>query len=223
MGVNRNFEKDFKEAIQFFPKLNYQKNDKEKMWVVSGDLDICDQIGDYWETFSVAIYLSYAYPYCTPHVREISKIVKRDDDWHINDEGFCCLDIEHRMILMAKRGIKLSSFIKDKVYPYFANQIFKKNDGEYAAGEYRHGFDGVVQFYKEDLKIENIKNAILILQRLISNKLPGRNDCCICGERKKYKFCHMREIELLRSLPPEILKKDLEEFSKLAVSIEDSV
>ena len=107
MGVRSNFEKDFQEAIQFFPKLRYRKSEKEKMWVVSGELDICDQVGDYWATFFVAIYLSFSYPYCTPRVREISKIVHREDDWHINDEGFCCLDIEHRMMLRAKRGIKL--------------------------------------------------------------------------------------------------------------------
>lgn len=210
MGVS-NFERDFQETIQFFPKLKYRRSKKGKIWIVSGELDICDQAGDYWETFMVAIYLSSSYPYCVPKVRELSGIIKRDANWHIDEDGFCCLDIEHRMLLLAKRGINLTDFIKNKVYPYFANQIFKKNKGNYASGEYLHNFDGIKQFYREGLNIEEPKLAIDILRGVISKKLPKRNEPCLCGEGK-YKRCHMKSVELLRSLPHERIKKDLDEF-----------
>ncbi|WP_320167838.1 hypothetical protein [Mangrovibacterium marinum] len=214
MGVKNSFEKDFQEAIQFFPKLKYRKSEKGKMWIVSGELDICDQVGDYWETFIIAIYLPTSYPYCTPRVKEISQLILRDDDWHINDEGLCCLNIEHRMLLIAKRGMNLTSFIREKVYPYFANQLFKKNEGQYAAGEYLHNFDGVAQFYREELNIASPVLAVEVLKGIISNKLPERNDPCFCGNGK-YKQCHMASVEFLRSLPFSRLDEDLEEFSKL--------
>ena len=39
----------------------------------------------------------------------------------------------------------------------------------------------------------------------------------------KYKSCHLSSVEFLRSLPIDRLTKDLDEFSKLVVSIEDFV
>ncbi len=216
MVVLSRFEKDFREAVQLFPKLSFRKaiKEREKVWVVEGELDICDQIGQYWGTFEVAIYLPASYPYCTPKVKELSKQIRRDDDWHIDNNGICCLDIEHRMLQMQMTGVNLTSFIKNKVYPYFANHIFKQNEGHYAAGEFKHSFEGVVQFYREDLNIETPELAVGVLKGIMSKTLPLRNEPCLCNT-KKYKNCHMQSVEFLRSLPVDRLEKDLEEFKKL--------
>lgn len=216
MGSVSIFENDFEEATPFFPKLKYRKIEKEKIWVVSGELEISDRVGDYWRTFAIAIYLSDSYPYCVPRVKEISKVIKRDDDWHIDEYGYCCLDIEHKMLLLKKRGMNLTDFIKNKLYPYFANQIFKESQGEYAAGEYLHNFEGVQQFYREELNIESVELAINILHGIIFKKLPERNEPCFCGKRK-FKACHLNSVEFLRSMPIDRLKTDLDEFSKLVV------
>lgn len=214
MGKSKNFEKDFLEAIQFFPLLKYSKNDKEKKWIVSGELEICDQVGDYWETFLIRIDIPTSYPYCLPTVKELSALIRRDDNWHISADGECCLDIEHRLLLLAKRGINLTCFIREKVYPYFANQIYKQRERRYAAGEYSHYFDGVVQFYQEELNIGTPELAVMILKSIISNKLPNRNELCICGN-KKFKHCHLTTVECLKCLPIKRLKEDLEGFTKL--------
>lgn len=222
MGSVSIFENDFTEATRFFPKLKYRKIEKEKMWVVSGELEIIDRVGDYWGTFVIAIFLPASYPYCVPLVKEISNIIKREDDWHIDEDGYCCLDIEHKMLWLQKRGMNLTNFIKNKVYPYFSNQIYKENTGKYAAGEYLHNFEGVQQFYQEELNIGNVELAVKILQGIISKKLPLRNDLCFCGERK-FKSCHLKSVDFLHSLPVERLKTDLEDFSKLVINSEDSV
>ena len=216
MGSVSLFENDFEEATRFFPKLKYRKIEKGKSWVVSGELDVSDQVGDYWGTFVIAIYLSDSYPYCVPLVKEISKVIKRDDDWHIDEDGYCCLDIEHKMLLLKKRGMNLTNFIKNKVYPYFANQIYKENEGKYAAGEYLHNFEGVQQFYREELNIGSVELAINILQGIILKKLPERNELCFCGERK-FKSCHLHSVDFLRSMPIDRLKTDLDEFSKMLI------
>jgi len=216
MGSVSLFEKDFEKATRFFPKLEYRKIEKGKIWRVSGELDVCDIVGDYWGTYIIAIYLSYSYPYCVPLVKEISKVIKREDDRHIDENGYCCLDIEHKMLMLKKRGMNLTDFIKNKVYPYFANQIYKDNEGKYAAEEYLHNFEGVQQFYREDLNIGSAELAINILQGIIFRKLPKRNKLCFCGERK-FKLCHLNSVEFLRSLPIDRLKTDLDEFSKLVI------
>lgn len=188
MGQKCKFEKDFEEVSQFFPKLSFKKNDKSKSWMVFGELDICDQAGEYWDTFEIIIYIAENYPYCIPLVKEKSKIIQREVDWHISEDGFCCLDIEHKLLNLKQRGINLTEFIKTKVYTYFANQLYRKSEGNYADGEYEHHFGGIRQFYEEDLKIKDVDIAIDILCKIISNRLPGRNDPCPCG-KGKFKNC----------------------------------
>ncbi|MGM0377285.1 MAG: YecA family protein [Bacteroidota bacterium] len=208
------FEHDFEEATHIFPKLKYRKDSEANMWVVAGELDICDSAGDFWGAFTIAIYVPISYPYCVPHVKEISTHIRRNENWHISDRGDCCVDIEHKLLIYEKRGFNISQFIKTKVYPYFANQIYKEENGEYAKGEYGHNFEGVQQFYREELNINSDTLAVNILQKVISNNLPGRNDPCICGIRK-FKYCHFESVQFLQSLPIERLQADLDEFLKL--------
>lgn len=214
MKASKLLEKDAKEVVERFPKLKLIYNSQHEMWLLEGELDICDKKGDYWETFKIAIIISKNYPYDIPIVLERSKIIPREKDRHISKEGICCLDIEHRLLQMSRRGIRLSDFVTNKVYPYFANQLYYNEKGHYAGEEYAHHFEGVKQFYAESLDIPEAKDAILFLERVISNQLPGRNDDCICG-KKKFKHCHLESVEFLKSLGMDRLQKDIEGFKEL--------
>ncbi len=211
MGVSNNFEKDFSEATQFFPKLTCKKDQEKQRWVVSGELDILDIHGDYWDTYKIALYFPFSYPYCKPLVQELSFHINRNDDWHIDKKGFCCVDIEHRILVYETLGINLTKFLKEKVYPYFSNQTYKRVTGTYADGEYKHNFEGVIQYYKEDLGIETDVLAINILEAILQNKMPGRNEPCICG-KGKFKHCHLKSVEPLKLLSKERLVEDLDGF-----------
>jgi hypothetical protein len=211
MVRKRKFENDFREVSQLFPKLRFAE--KKTGWSIYGDMDICDSKGNYWETFNIEIFLPDTYPFCYPKVRERSRILTRDSNWHINEKGYCCLDIEHKLVMYQTRGMNLFDFIKNKVYPFFVNQVYRKKTGHYASGEYNHEFDGVVQFYREELEIHSSALAVEILQKILVNKLPQRNDLCICGE-KKYKNCHYRSVEFLRLIPKNRLVRDIEGFNK---------
>ncbi|MDG5800777.1 hypothetical protein QA597_10440 [Marinilabiliaceae bacterium ANBcel2] len=205
--VNKHkFEIDFKKVSQLFPKLRY--TEKKSGWSIYGDMDICDIQGHYWETFDIEIFISNAYPYCTPVVWEKSFVIKRHPDFHIDVNGCCCIDIEHKLLMYQTRGMDLFGFIKDKVYPFFVNQVYRKYDGNYASGEYAHRFDGIIQFYKEELEIHSPELAIEILQKILDNNLPQRYDSCICG-KKKYKICHYASVEYLKLVPKTRLVKDI--------------
>jgi hypothetical protein len=221
MGKASILERDFKRVNHIFPKLILKEKGEGNMWIITGDIDICDSVGDFWKTFSIAIFIPDSYPYCAPILQETSKHIKRNEDWHISDDGTCCIDIEHKLLLYAKRGFNIFEFIKNKVYTYFANQIYKTESGDYAAGEYKHYFDGIKQFYSEELEIKSEKLALNILQKILSKKLPGRNEPCICG-KKKFKYCHLKSVQLLQSLPIKRLKEDFVEYGKLVSKNEKS-
>lgn len=213
MGRSK-FAQDFKEVEDRFPKLSYFWSSKLKHWVISGELDICDVKGDYWNTFSITIGIPQSYPNCIPCVIENSTLIPRDIDWHISQEGACCVDIEHNLIAMSKRGINIYSFINEKVYPYFANQIFKMEEKNYAGEEYAHHLDGIIQYYIEDHNLTDIDTVILMLEAIVANTNIGRNKKCPCKSDKKVKDCHLDSIETIKSLGKERVQKDVEEINE---------
>jgi len=193
-----------------FPKLTYSWSSKYKTWVIAGELDICDTKGIYWNTFDIGIVVPQSYPHCVPILIEKSKLIPRDIDWHISSEGICCLDIPHNLIVMSKMGINICSFIADKIYTYFANQLYKLTEKKYAGKEYEHHFDGVIQYYIEEHNLLDKNAVVSLLQRLAAKSSIGRNDSCPCGSGKKIKHCHLNSIEKIKTLGSARMLADLE-------------
>lgn len=208
-------KKDLEKVLSTFPKLKFCKN--KNLNFLKGEIDIFDSNGIYWDSFTIAIVIPKNYPNAVPGVIELSKNIERIDDRHISEYGECCLDITHELLYQARSGIKIIDFIKNSVYPYFANQLFFLSQGKYANGEYAHHFNGVKQFYKEKLGLDDIPLIIKILELIIINKVPSRNSICPCGE-KKIKYCHDSQIEFLKSVGKTQIKSDLMEFRKILSS-----
>lgn len=213
------FERDFIAVEERFPKLRYSWSAKYKIWVIAGELDICDTEGIYWNTFNIAIGVPQSYPYCVPVLVERSEIILRDIDWHISPEGICCVDISHNLIVMSKLGIDICSYISGKVYPYFANQVYKMTEKKYAGKEYAHHFTGVIQYYLEEHHLSNEKAIISLLERITKKSFIGRNDRCPCGSGKKVKQCHQQSIETIKTLGMEKVKSDLENIRSHTLSL----
>ena len=206
------FERDFGMASIAFPKLSYTPVRKNG-WSISGDLDICDRSGMYWGTFQIEIRVPASYPYCVPDLYEKSKIIPWDIDFHINEQGWCCVDIGHRLLYRAKSGISILTFLTEWVYPFFANYLYRVLENKYANGEYAHSFEGVKQFYQEDLKL-SADEAVNLLSQLVSKSSVGRNDDCPCGSGKKLKRCHLYAYELLKALGYARIQLDYDGFMK---------
>ncbi len=204
------FERDFAVAKERFPKLRYGWNAQLKMWVITGDLDICDTAGAYWNTFQITMLVPCGYPYSIPVVAERSIIIPRHIDWHISPEGLCCLDAEHSLIALSKRGIYLGDFIAEKVYTFFANQIHKLECKEYAGAEYAHHTAGVIQYYIEELNMPSVEATLQTLTQIFNKQGLGRNDKCPCGSHLKLKVCHDKAIETIKSFGRSQIKKDIE-------------
>ena len=210
---NSKLDKDLKAFLDLYSKFIYYERPEKQYSLLKGDIEICDIDGNYWDTFEIEIYIDkHKYPYHVPIVVESSKIIKRDDDWHISDKGVCCLDIDHELEYLSKRGINITDFYQKKIYPYFTNTLYKIKNGEYANGEYLHNFDGIIQFYREKLQISDIKVILVILDKIIENKVPGRNSMCLCGSERKIKNCHLKSIDFLKTLSKDRILKDLKGF-----------
>ena len=220
MRRRASIDKDITEALEWFPKLSKRLDRSTNTWLLAGDLDICDSQGEYWDTFNILILIPNTYPYCVPQVIEKSTLIPRNINRHISEEGICCLDMDHKLLRMARRGIRLVDFIAEKVYPFFANQLYydESEDKQYAGEEYEHHFEGVRQFYDEDLRIDDTGLAIEVIEMVLANNTPGRNDRCFCGGKQKFKRCHAEAVAFLKTMPTDRLQKDLKGFRDLQQS-----
>ncbi|KFF16937.1 hypothetical protein [Flavobacterium hydatis] len=211
------FERDFGEVKESFPKLSYGRNRKNKIWIISGELDICDVKGNYWNTFDIKMIVPESYPYCVPIVLEISEIIPRNIDWHISENGICCLDFDNNLILLSRHGINLRDFITKKIYPFFANQLYKLQVDKYAGEEYKHYIEGLIQYYIEDLKIPTIENIVVFLEQILNKKDLTRNRLCPCKSGEKIKNCHEKIIETIKTIGREKISSDLAKIKKKLV------
>lgn len=203
------FERDYVTVQERFPKLKYSWSSKFSIWIIAGELDICDAEGVYWNTFNIAIVVPESYPYCVPVLIEKSEIIPREIDWHISAEGICCVDVSNSLIAKSKTGIDICSFISDKVYSYLANQLYKLIESKYAGKEYAHHLDGIIQYYIEEHNLSDKRAVASFLRRIVEKSLLGRNSMCPCESGKKIKYCHEHSIHTIKSLGSTKLLSDL--------------
>lgn len=108
-------------------------------------------------------------------------------DLHIYPkDGACCLGIKYR----DSKHLGIKEFLHELVIPFFYRLSYTDKFGIDRArrdlwGEYLHGEPGETEHFLEIMNIVRHK--------------PSRNDPCPCGSDKKYKKCHLGEVESLKN------------------------
>jgi len=182
---------------------------------VEGYLDILDKDLELRGEFNVRIDIPINYPHGFPTMRELSRIIPREIDRHIYEDGNCCLTILQKQILEARSGISISDFIEKYSIPYLANQIYFEEYGDWANGEYSHDNTGIAQFYLEEIQTAEYSEVLKVLAIVLNHNNVGRNQPCYCGSEKKFKKCHL---DLIASLSL-IGRRQLEEDFKMILTL----
>ena len=203
-----------------FPNLDYEA----KAQKIVGELDFCayyDQVSGnlmigngneerntfIQDVFEIEIHLDSIDSNGWPKVYEIGgrhpEIAKKCKvkiiDLHMySDDGACCLGIKPGL----ERNLRVNNFIINLILPFFYRLSYTEKFGITAArnelwGEYSHGEEGEIEYLKEML---NLAKSNL-----------SRNDLCPCGSGKKYKKCHLNEVEHIKRhiVGPPLVKPSL--------------
>lgn len=195
------FSNQLVDVVQKYPNLKILK-DAEGISYIQGILDIPNDINETAGHFLIEGHCSENFPNRFPILFETGGEIPNEADWHKYKDGSCCITVWPDEVLKCKNGISVLFFIEKYAIPYFANQIHKKQTGEYKNGEYAHGIKGVSQFYEALLKTSNKELWIQYFKNVFRNlKVPiGRNDMCFCGSEEKYKNCHLDIFTTLRQI-----------------------
>lgn len=199
MDGNR-FLKDYFQAKEKFPQLNYEYLGLFKYpHKVSCDFEIIDHEENHWGTFRASIFYHYTYPKGFAILKDESNAFPWVLDWHIDEKsGQCCVCGPVESAERSSTGITVLSFINDYAIPFYANQIYKKEYGQYKNGEYSHFKEGVWEALEEEFLTSDRNQIIDMLGRIKIKR--GRNAACFCGSGIKYKKCHLHRIKFIIDL-----------------------
>ncbi len=200
----KQFTRDLKMVQNEFPFMEYEySKGKIYPYKITDDFEISDNEGNHWGTFRASVYFHHSYPKEFPVLLDESKIFPWENDWHISpNTGECCVCSIIEKEEVAKSGISLLDFILKYVRPFYANQLYRQEFGEYKNGEYAHHGEGVWQALEEEF---NTMDRSKIRQFLMDMRTKrGRNDVCFCGSGKKYKKCHLTRTKLLETVMKKI-------------------
>ena len=108
-------------------------------------------------------------------------------DLHFYPNGACCLGLQ----LFTSRRMTLVEFMDELVVPFFYRLSYTDSYGlrsarQYLWGEYSHGDKGLREYLSD-------------VDRIAKHGL-GRNELCVCGSGRKYKRCHLGEVDRFKQV-----------------------
>jgi hypothetical protein len=199
-------DKDIHEVLVMFPKLKLIERDKKK--TVSGEIDIFDVANNYVDSFDIAVFIPRNYPYGFPLLFETSNKLEHIPDRHFNEDESCCVCSLQEVDLISQKGISMKDFFLGYVIPYLANQLYFNIEKEWANGDYDHGAEGILQYYRELFELDRIEEIFELLSFLNKNRM-NRNDTCFCGKKQKLKRCHLQTYTIIKFLSKSRIEVDL--------------
>lgn len=205
VAINEEFTKQIETFNKEYP--NFQKKTESGCSYLKGILDIPDDNGNIACSFSIEIYPSKDFPFAFPVIYEVGGEIPCEADWHKYPDNSCCLTVPAKEKLICRNGITLVWFVQNIAIPYFANQIYKKQEGKYLQ-EYSHGTKGIREFYAELFQSSDYKVWRHCLENSFGSTKFERNGSCYCNSGKKYKKCHLPIENEVRSIGKEQIVVD---------------
>lgn len=203
------FNNQLKDAIRKYPNLKIHQDSAGNSFL-KGILDIPNDRNEIVGNFLVEVRICEKFPFRFPILYEIGGVIPNTADYHKYTDSSCCITVLADEILKCRNGIVVPLFIEKYAVPYFANFLHRKQIGKYKNGEFAHGLEGIIQFYRSLMKTDNQDLWIQFYKNTFRNlKIEsGRNDPCFCGSGSKHKHCHLEVFNNLRIIGEEQIQKD---------------
>lgn len=208
---NPNLLKEVKSSIRNNFPLFQVVTEKDTVYI-RGILILFDVDQIEIDRYLIEIELLPEFPKSVPLVREINGRIPHTGERHIYINGDCCLFIPEETWKFYSKGTTIIDFLNKVVTAYFLNQTNYELTGKWLWGERKHGLDGIIEFYKEELLTEDIVFIYNFIQNLAKVNIKKHQDC-FCDSNKKLKHCHLKLLlKYRKKIKPEIAKKSLEIF-----------
>jgi hypothetical protein len=206
------FRQQIAEAAKVYPELKVSVRDGIEL--LSGTFRVIDSEGKEWNSFQIEIKFNKAFPYRFPELKEVGGKIPPIADWHINENGGCCITIPLLEVTSCKNGITILQFIQDHVKPYLFNQAYRLEKGYYAHQEFAHGVYGIFEYYQELFNEKDVEKVIGYLKILKSTEF-GKKTACFCGRKAKFRKCHPEVFKTFKVIPGNFIDSEIVRLSML--------
>lgn len=138
-----------------------------------------------------------------PKVFELSNKVPQK--YHKYYNGELCLGYPLYIWNIYNQNKSLELFIDKFIIPYFFRFCCLEVYGHAPVGEYSHA-NGILEYFKDILGTDKKHVVASILEIYLLDK----NVSCPCESGLPFKNCHFQKINILKSVPKDILRKELQ-------------
>lgn len=191
---------DIADAIVVQPSMRL--HDEGGRLVLTGGFEI-REAGHLLEAFALDIELSQSSPRDLPSVWETGgRIPRVRDPHHVNEGGdeTLCVVLPDAYWYHHPQGLTLAGFLAGPLRDHLAGQAVVLRGGSWPAGEWDHGTDGAIEFYREVLEVEDDAVLFDLMLSELSNRSKRRMRCP-CGSGKLRRHCHGATLRRLRNGP----------------------
>lgn len=210
-------DEQLQEILKRFPELKLSKRVDDI--VLAGVLNIdcyCKKLDErIIDKFSIQIIIPKDFPKKLPIVRELGRRIPLKYG-HIYQDSSLCLTTDEEIRLKLGFDINLCRWIDEFVIPYFYGYSYYEKYGIMPFGERSHGFQGVIEFYKELFNVETKEQVISFLKyiTLYKNYKYRGHHLCACGSNKKIRNCKKEHSDILKRCEEEEFRNVLLESFK---------
>ena len=148
------------------------------------------------DKFAIELKIPANYPIQLPSVKETGGRIPQS--FHHHDYGTLCLGAPLEIKMKFQKNPTLLEFVDDQVIPYLYSFSYFEYYGKLPYGELSHGGKGIIEYYRQLLKVESDMTILCFLRILTDDDYRGHLDCpCASGERMRN--CHGIQLKKIMS------------------------
>lgn len=157
------------------------------------------------DRYSLNISLPDDYPRSLPTVWETAGRIPRILDRHVFPAtGALCLGVPAALWIVMRGRFEIDRVLKIPVRNFLIGNSMVDAGEAWPYGEWRHGPDGMLDFFAETIGTTDPAKIADLLLGLLKGKVRGHWPCP-CGSGTIIRKCHRTAIESLREVPAKIL------------------
>jgi hypothetical protein len=164
------------------------------------------------DRYQIEIEFPTDYPDQLPIVRETAGRIPWEPDRH-NSNGIACVLLPEDRWWSFPPDKPFSYYLTVPLHNYFLGQSLVEAGEIWPFSEHRHGFEGVIDFYKEHFGTDNPKTVLLLLKLVASGRFKGHWQCP-CYSGKLLRHCHWQGLlDVANRMPRWAAQKSLDDIS----------
>jgi len=165
------------------------------------------------DRYLILVELPRGYPVSPPVVFEISNRIPRTAHHHMNQNGAACLFLPDEAWKYYTPTTSIVDFLRGPVNDFFLFQKELELLGHSLVEARRHGVEGIIDYYQEELSTKDLEVIIKFvdyLSRELKEQPKGHWEC-FCGSARKLKDCHFAKLlEMRQKIQPSVAQISLQ-------------